>query len=110
MYKLISPIVPVVLLSALTASSPVMAAGFYTAAPPRDIDSCVALVRESADFAEASRVRHDVTSKRRTVGFVIEIDTTVYGSGSGAVLREYESVCIATGGKSPSRFRIEAAR
>ena len=110
MYKRISPIVPAVVLSALTASSPAMAAGFYTAAPPRDIDRCVALVRERADFAEASRVRHDVTSKRRTVGFVIEIDTTVYAPESGDVLREYESVCVATGGKSPSRFRIDAVR
>ncbi len=106
MRKLTRPIVPAVLLSGLTAFSPVFAAGFYNAAPPRDIDMCVAAVRERAELADAMRVRHDVTSRRRTVGYEIEIDTTVYAQGSGAVLRQYESVCVATGGRFPSRFRI----
>ena len=110
MHKLTRPIVPAALLSAFTAFSPALATGFYTEAPPRDIDMCVALVRERADFADATRVRHDVTSKRRAVGYEIEIGTTVYATGSGAVLREYESVCVATGGKSPSRFRIAETR
>ena len=83
------------------------AAGFYEDAPPRDIDMCVAEIRARADLSGAARVRHDIISTtKRAVGFSIEIDTTVYASTSGAVLREYESVCIATGGQAPSRFRM----
>jgi hypothetical protein len=75
--------------------------------PPRDIDMCVAEIRERADYADATRVRHDIVSTtRRAVGFAIEIETTVYAPATGSVLREYETVCIATGGRSPSRFRI----
>jgi hypothetical protein len=83
------------------------AAGFYEDAPPRDIDMCVAEVRQQANFVDAARVRHDiVATKRRAVGYTIEIDTTVYAPGTGDVIREYESVCVATGGKAPSRFQI----
>ena len=92
---------------AVLATSAASGAGFYEEAPPGDIDMCVAEIREHADFSDATRVRHDiVATTRRKVGFAIEIDTTVYAPTSGAVLREYESVCVATGGRSPSRFRI----
>ncbi len=95
------------LASAVFVTSAASGAGFYEAAPPGDIDMCVAEIRERADFSDAARVRHDiVATTRRAVGFEIEIETTVYAPTRGAVLREYESVCVATGGRSPSRFRI----
>lgn len=94
-------------LAGLVSAAPALASGFYTDAPARDIDMCVAEVRERADFTGASRVRYDVVAtQRRHVGFAIEIRTTVYAPNAGAVLREYETVCVATGGREPSRFRM----
>lgn len=95
------------LAGAVFAASVASGAGFYEEAPSGDIDMCVAEIRERADFSDAARVRHDVVATtRRAVGFAIEIETTVYAPTRGDVLREYESVCVATGGRSPSRFRI----
>lgn len=90
---------------AITGSA--RATGFYTDAPSRDIEMCVAEVRQRADFTGASRVRYDIVStRRRHVGFEIEIETTVYAPTDGAVLREYETLCVATGGTTPSRIRM----
>lgn len=94
-------------LAGLGATGSVRATGFYTDAPSRDIEMCVAEVRQRADFTGASRVRYDIVStRRRHVGFEIEIETTLYAPTDGAVLREYETVCVATGGERPSRFLI----
>jgi hypothetical protein len=101
-------LVPILVLAGIGGFSPAMAGGSYTDAPSRDIDMCIAEVRARADFTEAARVRYDVSTTRRSVGYAIGIRTTVYAPGSGAVLREYESLCIATGGGSPSRFEMAA--
>ncbi|HEX5788817.1 MAG TPA: hypothetical protein VFY03_11590 [Woeseiaceae bacterium] len=89
---------------------PAEATGFYAEAAPRDIDMCVAEVRARADVRDAARVRHFVASTKRTVGYSIEIETTVYAPGSGGVLREYETVCVATGGEQPARFTMREIR
>jgi hypothetical protein len=101
-------LVTTLLLAGLAAFPPAVAGGSYTDTPSRDIDMCIAEVRARADFTEAARVRYDVSTTRRSVGYAIGIRTTVYAPGSGAVLREYESLCIATGGGSPSRFEMAA--
>jgi hypothetical protein len=90
-----------------STSVPLQAAGYYYPAPQRDVDACVAEISRQADYDEAARVRHEFTSAtERSVGYVFEINTKVYATGSGAVVREYESVCVATGGRKPSKFRI----
>lgn len=101
-------LVSTLLLAGLAAHTPAVAGGSYTDAPSRDIDMCIAEVRTRADFSEAARVRYDVSTTRRSVGYAIGIRTTVYAPGSGSILREYESLCIATGGGSPSRFEMVA--
>jgi|GEM_PF-1941533 len=94
-------------LATLYAATPAAAIGFVADPPQRDIDMCVAAVRERADYTGAGEVRHAVVStKRRTVGYSIGIETTVREAAGGSVLREYRSVCVATGGRSPSRFEI----
>ncbi len=94
-------------LASLYAASPAAAIGFVADPPQRDIDMCVAAVRDRADYRGAGEVRHEVVStKRRTVGYKIGIETTVRESAGGSVLREYRSVCVATGGPLPSRFDI----
>jgi hypothetical protein len=100
--------VPILLLAGLMSLPAAEAGGTYSAAPTRAIDMCIAEVRARADFSEAARVRYDVSTSRRAVGYAIGIRTTVYAPGSGSILREYESLCIATGGASPSRFEMTA--
>lgn len=95
-------------IGATVAAAQPAAAGFYEAAAPRDVDMCIAEVRARADLRDAGRVQHAVASTKRRVGFAIEIETTVFAPDGGAVLREYETVCVATGGERPSRFAIRA--
>ena len=91
----------------LIALSSTTLAGFYEFAPQRDIDLCVAEIQAYADYTGAGRVRHDVeSSKRKTVGFSLNIDTTVYADIDGAAIREYKAVCVVTGGKKPLKFTI----
>jgi len=91
----------------LLALSSTTFAGFYEFAPDKDINLCVAEIQTYADYTGAGRVRHDVeSSKRKTVGYSLKIDTTVYADFDGAVIREYKVVCIVTGGKKPLKFSI----
>lgn len=86
------------------------AGGFYSVAPDSDIEMCVTRIAEDADYVDAGYVRHEVvSSKRRTVGYELAIQTLVYDSIGGDVIREYQSECVATGGKSPGRFEIAEA-
>ncbi len=81
----------------------------YSSGPSdRDIKMCVAEIGARLDYGDAEHVRHKILSmKRRTVGYALDIDTTVYDRRGGSVMREYRSVCIATGGNKPSRLNIE---
>ena len=93
---------------ALFALSAPAAAGFYEMAPSKDVDMCVAEIQNSADYTGANRVRHVVeSSKRRTVGYSLAINTTVYSESDGLPIREYKAVCIVTGGVTPLKFSIE---
>ena len=90
----------------IAISAPTLA-GFYEFAPNKDVDLCVAEIQAHADYTDAARVRHEVeSSKRRTVGFSLKIDTTVYAEGNDEVIREYKAVCVVTGGKKPYKFSI----
>ncbi|MEM7433397.1 MAG: hypothetical protein AAF351_15850 [Pseudomonadota bacterium] len=71
-----------------------------------EIESCVAEVGAHADYADADRVRHTVVDiTERTVGYKLEIETAVYGSGEIAV-REYATSCVVNGGFAPMQFSI----
>lgn len=72
---------------------------------------CATRIAQDADYVDAGYVRHEVVfTKRRTVGYALDIRTRVYDAKNGAVIREYQSECIATGGKTPVRFEIGEAR
>ena len=91
----------------IAVSSPTLA-GFYELAPNEDINVCVAEIRENVDYTGAGRVRHEVDSKkRRSVGYSLKIDTTVFSEINGEVISEYKAVCVVIGGKTPFRFTIE---
>jgi hypothetical protein len=86
-------------------------ADFYAMAPNKDVDLCVAEVQENADYSDAGRVRHEIeSSKRRTVGYSLEIETSVYGANKEVPIREYKAVCVVTGGKKPLQFSIRQKR
>ena len=88
-------------------SAPTLAS-YYEIAPNRDVDLCVAEIQAHADYTDAGRVRHEVeSSKRRTVGYLLKINTTVYSEGDDKAIREYTAVCVVTGGKKPLKFSIK---
>ena len=90
----------------IAISAPTLA-GFYELAPDSDVDLCVSEIQAHADYTGAGRVRHEVeSSKRRAMGFKLEIETTIYAEGDDTAIREYKSVCVVTGGDKPRKFTI----
>ncbi len=93
----------------IAISGSALAASFYEVAPQRDIDLCVSEIRNHADYTGAVQVRHEVeSSKRKTIGFSLTIDTSVYVEKDGKAVREYKAICVVTGGKTPLKFTIKA--
>lgn len=91
----------------IAISTPTLA-GFYEVAPNSDVDLCVSEIKAHADYTDAGRVRHEVESvKRRSVGYSLKIDTTVYSASDDKAIREYTAVCVVTGGKKPLKFTIK---
>ena len=69
------------------------------------VDACVAAVTEGADLRDARRVRHAIeTLDRRSIGYKLLIDTTVYGDAG--LLREYRAVCVITDRDTPRSFEM----
>ncbi|MDH3612207.1 MAG: hypothetical protein OEU90_06875 [Gammaproteobacteria bacterium] len=74
-----------------------------------EVNACVAEVREHADFADAVRVRHDIVAiERRTVGYTLNISTSVYGKADREAIRAYATTCVVNGDNKPLRFTINA--
>jgi hypothetical protein len=72
-----------------------------------EVNSCVAEVRERLDYSDATRVRHDVTAiERRTVGYTLEISTSLFGQAEGEVIRAYATTCVVNGDNAPLQFDI----
>jgi hypothetical protein len=80
--------------------------GFTDEAPKSSVDTCVAAVDESADFANARTVLHNVeTEERRISGHKMAIRTIVFGEGE-TVIREYASSCSVNDQDEIKRFKI----
>ena len=91
----------------LTISAGAQAAGFYAIASDRQIQQCVTEIGNQADYSGAARVEHNVLSEeRRTVGYILTIDTTIYSETEGDVIREYATKCVVAAGEEPLRFTI----
>ena len=70
-----------------------------------ELDSCVSEVYAHLDLTDAERVRHTVVQEKRTgIGYVLNIDTTVYSSDTP---RRYRAYCVASGAHAPTKFRID---
>jgi len=86
-----------------------LAAGFHEVAPERDINLCVSEIGSHADYTGAIRVRHEVESrKRRTVGYSLTIQTSVFADNDSEAVREYRAICVVAGGEAPLKFKIKA--
>ena len=75
-----------------------------------EVKSCVAEIRNHVSYADASRVRHDVTLvKPKLVGYVMKIDTSIYTNEADAPEREYATYCVVNGNHRPLKFEISEA-
>ena len=89
---------------ALTGPGPVVAAE-ENLAFAKEVDSCVAAVTSRLDLDRATRVRHLVSTAKRTgIGYVLTIETAVFFDSSE---KKYEAYCVANGDNLPLKFRIE---
>jgi hypothetical protein len=74
----------------------------------RKIDSCVGRIGNQANYSEAARVVHRVTSSKE-VGLAeweFSIDTLVMAGDENVVIRAYNSTCVTGGAVNIVRFRI----
>lgn len=72
-----------------------------------EVNACIAEVRERLDYSDATGVHHYVTAiERRTVGYTMSIDTSVYGKTEGEMIRAYATTCVVNGKHKPLQFRI----
>jgi hypothetical protein len=77
-------------------------------APPyaAEMRSCIDEVYSRLDLDGAERVRHYISKTRRSrVGYVLYIDTIVFGGDSS---QQYASYCLANGTETPVKFEIES--
>ena len=76
-----------------------------------EVNSCIAAVREHLDYADATRVRHDIKAiERRTVGYTLKIDTSLYGEAEEQAIRAYATTCVVNGANQPLKFTIAASQ
>ena len=94
------------LMALLAANVAFALPGFDEEAPQSSVDACVAAVSDSANYADASTVLHNVeTEERRFSGHKMTIQTLVYDDAR-TVIREYASNCAINGEDVIKRFRI----
>ena len=95
----------------LLGSAQASAQGFYSVAPNYMIDQCVAEIGQQADYTDGVRVEHEVLSeRRRSTGYTLTIDTTIYADTEGDIVREYATKCVVAGGDEPILFRIKESK
>jgi len=100
-------VVSIALAGLYVFASPAGAATVAESGVENEVNSCVAEVRERLDYTDASRVRHDVTAiERRTVGYTLEISTSLYGETGEDVIRAYAATCVVNGDNEPLSFEI----
>ena len=72
-----------------------------------EVNACVAEVRDHANFEDAVRVRHDIVAiERRTVGYTMNITTSVYSDAADDAIRAYATTCVVNGNNKPMKFSI----
>ena len=73
-----------------------------------EVKTCIAEIRDHANYEGATRVLHTVVITKQTlIGYVFTIDTSVYTESDDTAVREYASYCFARGDNRLVRFRID---
>lgn len=104
-------VVSIALAGLYVFASPAGAATVAESGVEHEVNSCVAAVREHLDYADATKVRHDITAiERRTVGYTLKISTSVFGEAEGQAIRAYATTCIVNGKNRPLKFTIAASQ
>lgn len=99
------------LVSFYAAASAAGAATVEQSGVASEVNNCVAAVRENVDYADAARIRHDVTAiERRTVGYTLRISTALYNENDQQPIRAYAATCIVNGDNPPLSFTMERGR
>ena len=72
-----------------------------------EVKACVAEIQGHVNYDDASRVHHDVVLvKRKLVGYVMKIDTSIYTESADDATREYATYCVVNGNHKPMKFEI----
>jgi hypothetical protein len=75
-----------------------------------EVNNCIAEVRENLDYSNADRIRHEVTAiERRTVGYTLNIETSLFDENGESPVRAYAATCIVNGDNPPLSFTIARA-
>ena len=98
----------------LSAAALFLIAGPISAAPngwqqeiKTEINACVAVIADHANYDDAARVRHNVVGvKERTVGYKLTIETSIYSDNGDAAIRAYATSCVVNGNNVPMSFSI----
>ena len=100
-------VVSIALAGLYVFASPAGAATVAESGVENEVNSCVAAVREHLDYADATKVRHEITAiERRTVGYTLKISTSVYGEAEEQAIRAYAATCVVNGDNLPLSFDI----
>ncbi len=101
----------------LTAATAITLLAFVGAATASDIDqiryvdeinNCVAEIADHANYDDASRVLHIVTTEKRSrLGYKFSIATAVFGDDDQEAIRKYASYCVARGENTVLKFTID---
>ena len=77
----------------------------------QQIQACVAEVGRHANYGDAARVLHRVSSlnQRNLVELKIRIDTSVFSKTDEAVIREYTASCVTDTMGDVVKFHIDVA-
>ena len=101
----------------LTAATAITLLAFGGTATASDIDqirfvdevnNCVAEIAVHANYDDASRVLHNVTTENRSrLGYTFSIDSSVFGDDDQEAIRKYATYCVARGENTVVKFTID---
>ena len=101
----------------LTAATAITLLAFGGTATASDIDqirfvdevnNCVAEIAVHANYDDASRVLHTVTTENRSrLGYRFSIDTSVFGDDDQEAIRKYATYCVARGENTVVKVAID---
>ncbi len=108
MFERKKAVLSIVLVGMYAAASPAGAATTVAeSGVEHEVNSCVAEIRDQMDYVGASKIRYDVHAiERRTVGYTLEISTSLYGENQDQVIRAYAATCVVNGDNPPLQFEM----